>query len=212
MKRARRRRRAVGRIVGGMLAVGFALTVSVPAWAASGAATLAPLESGSYVLTVTNTGPEALMGFVFTVGENPTDIVPSPACKFGNTPVSESINCTIALAPGASAKVCYTGHAVAEALPGSPATVLLLSPPQPYISAVTIAPVSACPVSGFKAASGSTGSTGGGSKCLVPNVKGKTLAAAEKAISKAHCSVGKRGIPPPRNEEPGSRLHRLLYH
>ena len=180
--------RSRGRIAGCIIAIGCALMVAAPAWGAAGTATLAPIGTGSYLLTVTNTSSVPVSGFVFTAGEKPTNIVPTPACKFGNTPVAESINCTIALAPGASAQVCYTGLAPTEALPGIPATVLLEGPPSPYISAVTSAAVSACPLAGFKTA---TGSGSGGSKCVVPSLKGKTLVAAEKAITKAHCALGK---------------------
>jgi hypothetical protein len=177
-------------ICGVLLVVALTLIVAAPAMAEGGTATLAPIGTGSYVVTVTNTSSETLGGFVFTAGEKPTNIVPSPACKFGNTPVAESINCTISLAPGASAQMCYTGLAVTEALPGKPATILLDSAASsPYISAVTVAAVSSCPVPGFTSGSGSGGG-GSSAKCVVPNVKGKSLASAESAITKAHCTVG----------------------
>jgi hypothetical protein len=177
-------------IYGVLLAVLLTLIVAAPAMAESATATLAPIGTGSYVLTVTNTSSETLGGFVFTAGEKPTNIVPSSACKFGNTPVAESINCTISIAPGASVEMCYTGLAVTEALPGKPATILLDSAASnPYISAVTVAAVSSCPVPGFSAGSGSGGG-GSSAKCVVPNVKGKSLASAESAITKAHCTVG----------------------
>jgi PASTA domain len=41
--------------------------------------------------------------------------------------------------------------------------------------------------------SGGTGGGGSSPKCVVPRVKGKTLAAAKTAIVKAHCVVGKIG-------------------
>jgi hypothetical protein len=181
--------RTARRATGVLAAVALLLTVAAPAWAGTSAtATLAPIGTGSYLLTVTNTGSEAFGGFVVGAGEEPvpTNIVPSPACKFGNTPVAASINCTITVAPGTSTQMCYTGHALGELLPGS--SVLLLGGAGGFTSASPAPAVASCPLAGFKAGSGSTG---GVTKCVVPNLKGKKLVAAEKAIVQAHCAVGK---------------------
>jgi len=145
-------------------------------------ATVAPIGTGSYLLTVQNTGTEAITSVVFSGGEKPTNITPS-SCVLGNTPLVESISCTVNVAPGAQLQVCYTGAAVEELVPGG-VKLLVNSTPGP---ATTVAAVSSCPLAGFK--SGSSGGTGG--KCVVPKVVGKTESAAVKALSAAHCAVGK---------------------
>jgi PASTA domain len=172
-------------ILGGVAASVLALTAAAPAWAGpSATATLAPIGTGSYLLTVTNTGSEPLTGFFAGAGNEPpaTNVVPSPACSYGNTPAVGTITCTIAIAPGASAQMCYTGKALAEELPGD---ALILQPEVGPVTLTTAAAVASCPLPGFKATSGGT------AKCVVPKLKGKTLASAEKAIAKAHCAVGK---------------------
>jgi PASTA domain len=179
-------KRSMWRALGGVAAVVLALTVAAPAWASySASATLAPIGTGSHLLTVTNTGSETITGFFASAGEEPvpSNIVPSPACHYGNTPANATITCTITIAPGASAQMCYTGKPLVEVLPGS---ALVLQPQAGSVTLTTSPALSSCPLPGFKAASG-----GGTEKCVVPNVKGKLLASAEKAIVKAHCVVGK---------------------
>jgi|SRR5271165_7308746 len=187
MGRTRGGKRGTWRILGGVAAVVLLLAVAAPAWAShSATATLAPIGTGSYLLTVTNTGSEPITEFFAGEGEEPaTNIVPSPACHYGNTPAVGTITCTIAIAPGASAQMCYTGKALAEELPGD---ALILQPQTGPVSLTMSSPVTSCPLPGFKATSGGTGGT---AKCVVPKLKGKTLASAEKAIVKAHCAVGK---------------------
>jgi PASTA domain len=165
----------------------LALAVAAPASANAGVnAAVAPIGTGSYLITLTNSGPAAITGFVLGVGEEPkaTNIVPSPACQYGSTPVSGSLSCNIPVAAGASTQVCYTGHAPVESLAGS--GVLLLSGGFGTISSAPA--VTSCPLAGFN---GGSGGSGGTTKCVVPKVKGKKLAAAEKAIKAAHCAVGK---------------------
>jgi|GEM_PF-3496706 len=179
-------KRSAWRALGGVAAVALALTVAAPAWAGySATATLAPIGTGSYLLTVTNTGSEPIGGFIGSAGETPVpmNIVPSPACHYGNSPVVASITCTITIALGASAQMCYTGNALVEELPGD---ALILEPQAGAVTLTTSPAVASCPLPGFKATSG-----GGTEKCVVPNVKGRPLASAEKAIVKAHCAVGK---------------------
>jgi hypothetical protein len=181
------RRLTLAGVAAGMLA----LTLASPAWAGTSAtATLAPIGSGSYLLTVTNTGSETITGFIASAGEEPapSNIVPSAGCHYGNTPVTASISCTLTIAPGASAQMCYSGKALVEELPGS---ALILLPQAGPVSLTSAAAVTACPVPGFTAASSTGPASSGAAKCLVPALKGKTLAAAEKAITKAHCAVGK---------------------
>jgi hypothetical protein len=185
--RTRGGKRGMRRILGGVAAVVLVLTLAAPAWAGySATATLAPIGTGSYLLTVTNTGSEPITGFFAGEGEEPaTNIVPSPACHYGNSPAIGTITCTVAIAPGASAQMCYTGKALVEELPGA---ALILQPQSGSVSLTTSPAVTSCPLPGFKAASGGTGGT---AKCVVPKLKGKTLASAEKGIVKAHCTVGK---------------------
>jgi PASTA domain len=160
-------------------ALGAAASASA---AVSFTATVAPIGTGSYLLSVQNTGSEAITSVVFTAGEKPTNIVPS-SCMLGNAPVVESISCDVNVAPGGTLQICYTGAAVEELLPGG--SKLLVN--STFGPATTVAAVSSCPVAGFK--SGSSGGTG--AKCVVPKVVGKTEAAAVKALSAAHCGLGK---------------------
>jgi hypothetical protein len=186
--RTRGGKRGTWRILGGVAAVVLVLTVAAPAWAGySATATLAPIGTGSYLLTVTNTGSAPITGFFAGAGEEPpaTNIVPSPACHYGNTPAVGTITCTIAIAPGASAQMCYTGKALVEEVPGA---ALILQPQSGAVSLTMSPTVTSCPLPGFTATSGGTGGT---AKCVVPKLKGKTLALAEKAVVKAHCAVGK---------------------
>jgi hypothetical protein len=178
----RRRRGARWIAVAAVTAVA-ALGIAASASAATSyTATVAPIGSGgSYLLSIQNTGSEAITSVFFSGGEKPTNIVPS-GCTFGNTPVAESINCSVNVAPGGTLQICYTGAAVEELVPGT--KVFVNSTPGP---AATVAAVSSCPVAGFK--SGSSGETGG--KCVVPKVVGKTEAAALKALTAAHCGLGK---------------------
>ena len=167
--RTRGGKRNTWRAIGGVAAVVLALTVAAPAWAAySASATLAPIGTASHLLTVTNTGSAPITGFFAGAGEEPpaTNIVPSPACHYGNTPAVGTITCTIAIAPGASAQMCYTGKALAEELPGD---ALILQPEAGPVTLTMTTAVTSCPLPGFKATSGGT------AKCVVPKLKGKTL-------------------------------------
>jgi hypothetical protein len=180
-----------GRAIRVAATVVVALAIAAPASANPAAtATVAPIGAGSYVLTITNTGSEAITDFIVDSGEESPakDVVPSPACVVSGVPFGPgSIVCTIAIAPGASAEMCYTGHALLPLFPGE--SVLVETTDGKWHIAFTSGPaVGSCPVPGFK-----TGSsvTGGASKCIVPGLKGKTLVVAEKAITRAHCAVGK---------------------
>lgn len=181
-----------GGAVGVVTAIVLALATASPAWAnPSASATLAPIGTGSYLLHLTNTGNESITSFIVVAGEEPlvTNVVPSPACHYGSSPVTGSITCTVTVPPAASTEMCYTGHALEEFIPGD--SVLVNGSAGTAYSLISSAPaVASCPLPGFNAGSGSTGS-GSGAKCVVPNLKGKALAAAEKAISQAHCAVGK---------------------
>jgi PASTA domain len=185
-----RRARRYGGTIGAMAAVAVALTVAAQASASlTPTATLAPIGTGSYVLTVTNTSPETIADFAVDSGEESpaTNVVPSPACVVSTVPFGPgSILCKIAIAPGASGEMCYTGHALLPLFPGE--SVLVESAGTKWHIVFSASPaVGSCPLPGFK---GGSSGTGGTSKCVVPNLKGKTLKAAEKAITQAHCAVG----------------------
>jgi PASTA domain len=119
---------------------------------------------------------------IFSCVEKPTNITPS-SCVLGNEPLVESIRCTVSIEPGARFQVCYAGAEVEELVPGG--VKLLVN--ETTGPATTVAAVSSCPVAGFK--TGSSSGTGG--KCVVPKVIGKTETAAVKALSAAHCALGK---------------------
>lgn len=181
-------RRTAGRLGARWIALA-AVTVAALASAASAAsasaasytAVVAPIGTGSYVLSVQNTGPEPITSVVFSAGEKPTNIVPS-TCTLGNAPVVNSINCAVSVASGGDLQVCWTGEAIGELLPGSNLLVnSSFGPASPDPA------VSSCPVAGFKGAS----SGAAGAKCVVPKLTGKTEAAAVKALSAAHCALGK---------------------
>jgi PASTA domain len=179
------RRRTAGRLGLGWIApvavTVVALASAASASAASFTAVVAPIGTGSYVLSVQNTGPEPITSVVFSAGEKPTNIVPS-SCTLGNTPVVNSISCAVSVASGGDLQVCWTGEPIEELLPGAN---LLVG--NSFGSATTAPAVSSCPVAGFKGASNSSG----GAKCVVPKLSGKTEAAAVKALSAAHCALGK---------------------
>ncbi len=150
-------KRRLGRTVGVMASLALWLAVAAPAWATAGAtATLAPIGSGSYLLTVTNTGSETIPGFVvIPIDFIVTDAVPSPACQLENSLV-RSIACRTPVAPGASTQVCYTGQVLGES-PGatglidSSGNVIILVSPSPAVAS--------CPLPGFTPGSGSTSGT-----------------------------------------------------
>lgn len=139
----------------------LALTAAAPAWSnpsASATATLAPIGAGSHLLTITNTGSSPITGFVVSAGSEPVpiNIVPSPACQFGNTPFTGSIRCTVTVPPGASTQMCYTGHALTELVAGS--ALLVQTTAGENFAPVGTAPAAAsCPLQGFNAGSGTSG-------------------------------------------------------
>jgi len=133
-----------------LAAVTFALALAAPAWASGAAepsATLAPIGTGSYLLTIT-AGAEKVESLGL-VGENITNVAPAGICATQ----TDGIICGFAtVAPMTSKQFCYSGPAVTEA------QFNLIVPVQ-----VTKAPaVTSCPVPGFTPAS-SGGGGGGGS-------------------------------------------------
>lgn len=142
---------------GALASIAVTLALATPAWAtASATGTLAPIGSGSYLLTVTNTGSEAITSFAVSAREPsvPTNITPSPAC-FGNDPTSSSIKCNVTIAPGGMTQVCYTGEVLVEPLKGSFGIVWGAgSGTGGFDLDISSSPaVSSCPLPGFTAGS-----------------------------------------------------------
>jgi hypothetical protein len=174
---------------------------------------IAPISSasGSFVLTLTNTGGEAITDFIVAPGETTNA---DPTSCVANTLAVGALDCHTTIAPSASFQVCYTGSEghggeLGEFVPGSN---IFINTEHVHVTAEKLGAVSTCPVAGFKTGTttppptGSPPPTGAGTppptgagpapsnpsaKCVVPKLKGKTLARAEKALTKAHCKVGK---------------------
>jgi hypothetical protein len=189
------------------LASGTALALPAPI------ATLTPIggsattETGPWSISVYNPGPEALANFKFepSLG-TASDIVPS-SCKLN--PESRFVECTEAVAAGATAQMCYLGAKPVEVIGVEILYTFGAIGSGGFFKAGT---GSSCPVAGFAGGSGAGGgsttptstptSTPTGSlaptptigtpkKCVVPNVRGEKLAKAKKSILSAHCAVGK---------------------
>jgi PASTA domain-containing protein len=139
----------------------------------------------------------------------------TPKVLFG---VGAGMVCSISVAPGAAVQVCYEGGSLGELTAGQVFAVVRTVGGEELAIGGPAPEVAACPVAGFRAtAGGGSGSTngddsgattGGGSgtttgganpptngpavakKCVVPHIKGKKLAAAEKALLVARCKVG----------------------
>jgi hypothetical protein len=103
--RATRRAGAVCRLLGAVgvaACIALSLAVATPAQAAvSATATIAPIGSGSYLITVTNTGSETINGFSAVTNFVVTGVVPIPACQFQVSSFVTSVGCSLAVAPGA---------------------------------------------------------------------------------------------------------------
>jgi hypothetical protein len=192
------RRRGRVAVLATIATVALSLASVAPAWAIGPSATLAPIGTGSYLLTVT-TGAEKLEHGLFLVGQNLTNLVPA---KGTCSPATEGAFCGFELPPMTSEQICYSGGAVTEVKFNLIEDAIPSSAPA----------VGSCPVPGFTPApSGSGGGTGGGggsgsgapapagsgtapvptAKCIVPALKGKTLATAKKKLTAADCTLGK---------------------
>jgi hypothetical protein len=150
----RRRGRIAGVVAAG--AAVLSLAIAAPAWAAPEAtATVAPIGTGgSYLVTLKNTGSEAITNFYVETGEPlATNVVPSPACMAGNSPATGSIACNATVAPGVSAQMCYTGNALLEVLPGASMLVTFAGGTSAFIAVSPSPAVASCPLPGFKSPS-----------------------------------------------------------
>jgi hypothetical protein len=157
-------------------------------------ATIAPVSGDESVLTLFLAPAAARYqptSFTVESATDPTVVKPTGVCSQDGTGSGEdlegekftyfTIRCNEKLDAGGSLQLCVRG-----------AIGLYANRPTegPYISAgyfdenATVIPsVSSCSLGGGGAGSNSAA-------CVVPNVKGKSLAAAEKAIKHAHCAVG----------------------
>jgi hypothetical protein len=141
-------------------------------------ATIASAGGDTYLITLTNTDPsEAITrwAFVPTTG-TVRNVRPSPTCQ-GDS----SVLCTKPVPSGTSMQVCFDD----AQLPPSNAQFTLIEIRNAANAAKTLRPtvvaaVAGCPVSNPPTV-----------RCVVPKLAGKTLAAAKRALSRAHCGVGK---------------------
>lgn len=160
-------KRKLGTTVGALASAAIAFAFAAPAWATvSATATLAPIGSGSYLLTVTNTGSEPITGVVvIPIGFTATSIVPTPACQLTTDPIVQSMACSITVAPTASTQVCYAGHALGATVPHFAG--LVESNEHGHMSISSSPAVASCPLPGLIAESpgapgiGSTPGTSG---------------------------------------------------
>jgi hypothetical protein len=137
--RTRRLRGAIGVVVGALLM----LTVAAPASASfSATATLAPIGTGSYLLTLTNTG-ETFTSFI--VVTEATVVVPSPACAISGF----GVECGITVEPGHSTEICYAGTVPVPVGGVGGDSVLLNGQGNQGTNPVMSPAVASCPLPGF---------------------------------------------------------------
>ena len=129
------------------------LAFAAQAWATGtteATATLAPIGTGSYLLTVTNTGTEEIGAFSFG-GENLSNFASTPGFPCVDTNGSTICGGSY-IAPKAAVQVCYSGPAVGEVKLGLTIPVKVSNVPA----------VATCPVPGFTPAPSGGGSGGSG--------------------------------------------------
>jgi hypothetical protein len=164
------RKRSLGRTFALAASLALALAVATPAWATvSATGTLAPIGSGSYLLTFANTGSETITGLTLVpIGFSLTSVAPSPACQLNTVPVFSIFNpgasvtritCSVTVAPATSTQLCYSGYAWGEAVPSAFGAVTGSADGNLTISMGPA--VTSCPLPGFIAGSASTPGTGG---------------------------------------------------
>jgi hypothetical protein len=167
---------ALGALVlpGGALASGASATLTATAPA-----------SGSWVFTITDSGASPITGFYVRPGaQAPISALDPAGPCVANAPLLHDIACAVTVQPGAYASFCYTGAALAELLPGASVRVegaeAGFIPVRIYPSAST-----PCPTGRLRSAGPAP------PRCVVPDVRGKQLAEAERAIRRSLCAVGR---------------------
>ena len=158
-----------GRIAGLMAAATVALSLAGAASASAfeGTATLAPIGTGSYLVTVTNTGTEKIQ-YVSLVGENVTNVASGGFC----TPQAGAVLCEVEILPKAAKQICYSGSAIESVYLGLISLVHTTAAPA----------VATCPVSGFTPASG-----GGGGGAATGGSGGSTGGARRRQSTSSRC-------------------------
>jgi len=118
------------------------LALAVPATSSAvgytGTATLAPIGTGSYLLTVTNTGIQMPMFVAFATGGS-KNVVSDNRCN--GTVLNDAVTCLDPIDVGVVVHVCYSGSPVTVVEPGA----------YPPDIPVTSAPATTCPLAGFTA-------------------------------------------------------------
>jgi PASTA domain len=195
------RRLRARRPASGFAAVVAVLAVASPAFATTDATiSAAPIGTGSYLVTVTNTGTDPISRFdIFA--PSATNLAPS-TCGPGT--LTGTTGCAVTIAPGGTAQLCYTGGSPRELVPGT----FVVANGGPVMSTLTMLPaVSSCPLAGWSpplpvatppATPAPTPTTPAvtpaptavAAHCVVPKLKGRKLADAQKAIAQAHCALG----------------------
>lgn len=158
-------------------------------------ATLAPISGGESVLTLSLAQAASHFqptSFTIESATDPTVVSPKGVCSQDGTGSGAdlegekftyfTVRCNEKLEAGSSLQLCLRGAIGLYA--NRPTEGSYISAGYFEENATIVAPVSSCPLG----SSGAPSTTG--TACVVPNVKGKPLAAAETAIRHAHCSLG----------------------
>jgi uncharacterized repeat protein (TIGR01451 family) len=129
----------------------------------------------TYALTVTNNGPGSAAAVTVRDPLPPGLALVSASASQGTCTTTAPVRCDLgSIASGADARVTIVARAKATGNISNTATVSSTTPDL---------------VTANNSASAAT--TVKGPPCVVPNVRGKTLGAAKKAITRAHCTLGK---------------------
>lgn len=161
-------RHTIGRVASVAAASAVLALVLAPSAGAvvSGTATLAPIGTGNYLLTVQNTGDQEVRSLTAGgSGEGFTNFDPSGCIALGG-----GFGCAVSIAPAASMQLCYSGPAV---------TGVTLEVNLAHVPVTTAPAVASCPLPGFTPVSApvtqpgpTTG--GGGSAFSLGKAKGDT--------------------------------------
>jgi hypothetical protein len=160
-------------------------------------ATISPAGGNTFQLTIAFGSNYATITSFQLVTGNPTSNWSTSACT-PSGPTSDPgfngqtvyfTNCDVTVKSGTSVTLCFDGSGDEGGyIPaGAPASAPLWNFP----ASTTVAVDTYGPVSSGAAVSGCTPSKITPPTCVVPNVKGVTLAAAKQAIVAANCKVGK---------------------
>jgi hypothetical protein len=136
------------------------------------------------------TDGEVLSGSVTAPAGFSCDVVPSHTGRLG-TPVPSSLNCAapdVTVPAGSKVTGTWQLSSADACKPGATLSTNAYGDDDDSNGSLT------CRTAGDQpGAGGGSGGSGqpGATKCMVPKLKGRTLAAAKKRLAKAHCGVGK---------------------